>query len=478
MSGRNTRLVVRVLQQKEPLRTSRATRLTARVLQRRTIVRTSRVTRFVTRMLQQVYALSTKTVETPDLPAAMPAPFLHNWQSFVSLETAFLTDVTASAGSASEERRSLRSSPGRTETVTFTGLTKADSARLIAACLRYMHQLNVFPLYSDVMLVTAASSGSVLKCSPDTRRVFVGQLLLVCEWNGRRLVNAQYLTVQNVSSVRVATDPITGTIPAGAKIFPMMQIVPSLDVTPVLLTDDKVAVALTATEVLGATTLPPSAEDNEVELDFVPWSAGRPIFSFGFDWSESLQVKLVRAGEKYGQGRDQIVDLAAARPQFGFIFKRAFLSRGDFWEYLRFAESRRGRQIPFWVVNPQTLFTVYGISGSDIEVEPTTDDAVDWSVFLEYLGVLKTDGTYYISSISSVAIDGVTKRITFTMDSAPGFTGADVRRVTSAHLCRFARDNVSERWSTAGVVHVESEIIELLNEVSAPVDGTFPDPIT
>lgn len=477
-SSRTTRVVTRVLQGKPVAYTTRTTRLVARLLQGRTTPRTTRTTRVTLRQIQRLYRIPPHIALPPDIPDFPPVLFPHNWVARVGLETAFLTDITSSAGSVAEERRALRTGPGRTLSVNFTTLNREDSSRLVAACLRYAHQSNVFPLYCDATVTTAPSSGNLLKCDARYKRFFPLQLILIAVWDGTRLVDEQYAYVSTILEDRMLVSDLDGVIPAGAKVYPMIEIEPMLDLVPTLLTDDKVELQLTVLEALGPHTLPPTADDDEDDLDFMQWEGGYPIFDFRVDWSDGVDVHITRSGEQYGQGRDHVVDLAGARPKFGFVFQHTFLSRPEFWEYNRFAESRRGRLNPFWVLNPQTLFKVVSIAGNDVEVEPSSPFAEDWATFIERLGILKTDGTYFMSAITSVAIDGPTQRITFTLTDAPGFGIDVVRHASSMHLCRYLRDALSEVWQTNGVVHINAEVVEILNEGDAVVAGDFPDPIT
>jgi len=427
-------------------------------------------------MLQRVYKSPPHVALAPDIPSNNANFFPHNWSSRVNVETAFFTDITESAGSVAEERRSLRSSPGRVITAQFTALNKQDSALLINACLRLADQMNVFPLYSDVATVTAESSGHVLWCDPRFKRFFPLQLVLIAQWSGSRLVAYAYEYVSTVLEDKLIISELAQTVPVGAKVYPMMSIEPRLEITPTLLTDDKITVTVQALEAIGTHTLPPVADDDPVELDYLQWHEDYPVFKFSVDWTESLQVKVLRPGQQYGQGRDQIVDLAGTRPKFGFEFKHTFLNRSDFWDYLRFAESRRGRLRPFWVINPQTYFTVLNLLGNELTVRPVGGSDTDWTDFYTHVALVKTDGTVFISEL--VSIDTETPSVLkLIMADAAGFDEDSVRRATFAHLCRYQSDALQESWDTDGVVQVSSNIVEVLQEVDAEIDGDFPDPI-
>ena len=408
------------------------------------------------------------------VPAIRPIPFPHNWMSSVQVETSFLTDITQSAGSVSEERRGLRRRPGRLITARFTAFTREDSARLLLAVLRYNHQANVFPLYCDVSIVTEASTGNTLKCDTSNRRFFIGMWVLVAEHTGKGLTNEQYVQISSITPGFLGVSLITGTIPVGARVYPLVQIDPNLSMNPVLLTDDKVSVEVAVLELLGPSTLPSTAQDSLSRLSFLQWKDGYPIFEFRKDWTTSVRVNIARPGEKYGQGRDQVISLAGSRPKLGFSMAHTFLNRAEFFHYMKFAESRSGRLRPFWMLNPQRLFTPTSVAGNDIVVEAIGNDVEDWN-FFERVGVVLSDGTIFISKITNVVLGA---DITFTLEDAPTFVLADIRRMSTAHLCRFNADAISEEWDTSGIVRMSSDVIEVLNEKDATVTGTFPDPIT
>jgi len=383
-----------------------------------------------------------------------------------------MTDITFSGDSVAEERRQLRNRPGRLQSVLLSGLAQNLSARLQMILFRMAHEERVFPLYSDVSIVQSAA-GLTIFCDTQYRRFFFGQRIAIASWSGSRLVNLQYRIVTEIFADRLTVDALSPVPSAGARVYPVIDVHPNLSIDQTVFDREKISASVTVLERIGNSTLPATRtglpEVNNFYLDL-------PVLEFRFDWSSSLRARVTRAGDKFGEGRDEIVTLAGARPQMGFRFDYLFTNRADFWEVLKFFDSRRGRRKPFWVVNPLTLFKPTGVTSFTITVE-ALENIEDLDAFLEYLGVEASDGRTFILPYASAVdnLDG-TWTITFTEDlSVIGDPGL-IKRVTSAHLCRFAEDAIREEWMTGDKCRVTLNIVELLSENPALIVGAFPDP--
>ena len=111
--------------------------------------------------------------------------FLHNWLNGCQVSTRWETDIVTSPASGAEQRRQILARPQRSLRFSIESLMpKAVTARLIATLSRLVTQDNVVPLYSDVSVVSAASSGTTLSCVTDYRRFEAGKQVVILPGDG------------------------------------------------------------------------------------------------------------------------------------------------------------------------------------------------------------------------------------------------------------------------------------------------------
>lgn len=401
-----------------------------------------------------------------DLPSVLASIMTHNWAVPAVVESAYSTDVTAAAGSMSEERRALVDRPYRMLQVRFTGVNRADVLKLAGIVARLAQQRSTpIPMASDFSKVTAESSGDTIHCDTRYRRFFVGARVLIHGWSAaRRPSGVEYAVVQNIAPTALTlTAPLVGTFPAGSRVYPCLEAEIDLGQPAEFDTDSVADATLTIRERVGRSALP-STVDGFVNPSGFGTYLGRPIFDAPHNWSAKLTSGIVRGGGRFQSGRAEITEVTGARGQWYRRLSLTSLSRADFWRVLNFWDSRLGRCRAWWLVDPATLFdpTVLQTTGVRIRPSGNIEDVQD---FYDHVAIVKRDGTVYIRGISSVTLDSGDWLLAF--DSViPATDLADVRKVTPAYLVRCESDSLRETWITDEVCQAEITGLEVLEEAA------------
>lgn len=414
--------------------------------------------------------------------------FLHNWANNVQIENAYSTDVTRSATSLAEERRGLVDRPLKTITFQWRGLDAGTVRRLILGLARAAHGRFQVPLYSDFAPTTATSTsapewddlfgsgdsdpdtGTYLYVDTRYRRFFEGAKVAVyTPGQGTSISNVYYKKILRVEPDRLLVETVGFLHAANAIVLPLIDAELSLESGVDLVTDIAGDVDLSVVEVTGATALPPTLTG----LPDVPTFDGYPILQTESDWGSGQKIRLVRGGERRDLGRGALVVTGGTRPQFEFEFRMLASTRADVWKLINFADSRRGRLLPFWVAAPNALFgDVVGISTGYVDISQV-GNLQDIQEFVKHVAVVTTVGVVHVSKIDSIGVNGGNWRI-LLLDALPVLTLAEVRRATSAHLVRFAKDAFTENWITDSICRMQWDLLELLEEKDVPTTGLEP----
>lgn len=393
--------------------------------------------------------------------------FLHNWVAAVSMDTAYQTAVEVSAENQVEERLGLASKPRRTISVRWDGVTQAESHRLFFGLARQADQATVLvPLYQDVAVTTASSSASTVNAPTTTRRFEAGQQVFLFELSGGRPTNVQRRTVLAVSAASfTVTVALTGTYPAGSLAVPLLSCRPVLSARGQALTDTIGSVEQTFVESL-IDAIAPSADYADLAAD---WDTADSVegdtyylLHVGPNWAAQVDLLSLRSGLEVDLGRDHLVIPRGPRPAFGFRFMTLAASRAEAWRMIQFADAHRGRLVPFFVANPLTLWTVTNAATGWVEVT-RAGDIDDPLSFASYLYLETVAGDVYVRPITGVTDSAGANRIAVS-PALPLLTASDVRRATTAHLCRFSSDALREEWVCATVASFSIEVEEVLNE--------------
>jgi len=410
------------------------------------------------------------------LPGTIPSVLINNWERLVSISRSFETDITRSAETRVETRRAFWSKPLLTLKVRFTGLNKEDANRLNMNLHRLSHQINPFPLYSDLSKITATSSDTSIFADFSNRRFFIDGRIVIFTVGADGPTSVEYGTIlDTISSSEISLDEaLSGTFDPASGVHIVMPIIDcklNLSGKMKVLTDQKNDVEIEVQQIQGLSALPPTATDIPgIYTEFT----SIPIFFIRPNWTGEVDIEIIRPGREEKSGRSTIVTEKGDRPVHAFSFSMMFDNRSDAWDLIELYDYCRGRWQPIWIINPHTLWTLVAITASYIDIV-AVDNANDVSEFYRQVAIIENDGTITIGVIDKVADNDTTLRITFT-SSIASINLADVERVTSAHLSRFSEDSQEEIWMNDGVCVVQMKTIELYQEKTITIDN-ISDPV-
>jgi hypothetical protein len=398
--------------------------------------------------------------------------FLHDWADEGELSSSYSTDVVPSAETGAEARRGLVLKPSRSMSIAWReestqldagGFSRLD--RLYVRLRRLTDQRFQVPLYPDLRnLASTVTSGSTI-VPFDTRygRWFVGARVAIVRLSaGGTYYAHSYHTITDKSDAQLEITPAVAVdIPVGSQILPVMDCEVELEVEAEQVHGCLASVELTVREVAGASQLPPTKSDTPTNGQTFQ---GVPIFDVTPDWSRGVTSRRSRLGIEFRSGRDRGVSAYAARSRQGY--EESFTEeRPGFWRLVEFFDTRRGRLRSFWHVDHEYLWEAVQLDPSFVAIAQFGDiDDVKEELEGAHVGIVMSDGTYYVREVVTIQDVMTVRRLTVTPALPAGLVVDDVYRVARARRMRFDSDEMRETWSTAGLASTRLQMIETLEE--------------
>ncbi len=404
-------------------------------------------------------------IEQP-IAASIKRIFPSNWsETEVDIDTVWSTDVIESETIA-EERRSLAPRPYRRLRARLTGVDQEESQKIINFLSRRTANRIEVPIYSDQteLSVGCTDVDTVIQCDTRYRRFFVGQRILVLDWNPDVTEHAIFPTILSFDPTSITLTAATGSaFNKGAKVFPLLVAEKTLAQEADLITDYNVDLILDVNEVIGNLALDASVLTGLPPGE--PTFNSLPIFTIPPDWSINQRIELVKSGNEYGQGRGVVINPKGRRNKFLFEIDILNLDRASFWRCLNFFDSRRGRAFSFWYVNPANIFIPTAVTPTYIEIKKTSE-LTDLQAFYDYVVLkIKAATDPFIRKINSVTDQGAVFRINLVTELPSSYTLPEIQYCTSGHLSRFDEDVLREKWITNTCCQISGlKIIDLLDE--------------
>ncbi len=414
------------------------------------------------------------TVVAGVLPVPLPNMIRHNWSGEATLESAWLTDVTA-ARTVAEERRGSVAKPYRTLTASLTGLRVRDATELWQNLQRQSQQRTVVPLYCDFSKVTAASSGTTINCDTRYRRFFVGAWCLVHVWSrpNNLPANPSYQKIVGLTASTITTESaLPQTYPAGARVYPVLEVLPNLEGSALFLSDQTCHVDLQVREIFGRSALNPTTEAIPAGVSTYQ---GIPVFNVPPDWSANLRSEVLREGEEGGQGLGTVQELLGDRPRQRHVLEITALRRPQAWKTIQFFDYVCGRMRDFWLVAPESIHDVVSATTTTLTIT-AIGNFLDLQKFWPAVGILKLDGTVVTRAITSYVDNGNGTWTLGFADAGTTLSAALIRRATSAHHVRLDSDAMTEKWSTDETMSTRLLMIDALEEKDVTLTGIFEPP--
>lgn len=396
--------------------------------------------------------------------------FAHNWATFAKLSTAYQTDIVQASETLAEKRRSLINRPERTMRLRWSEAGRSEVDKLLVQLRRFGSERMTVPLYMDQSEVTAESlSGtSVLHANFSEGRYFPNTPILIVETDhaGRPLgFSTNTIAVNSGASATLQNTLSATTRPGCHVVFPLIRVHEVLAVNIENLSDRVVNLTMEVTEVLGKNAIPASTCDTPP--GFGTYN-GIPIFCPLHDWSRPLKVTFLREGRKLRLGRGETMHLRGPRHRVEHDIQFT-VDRTDMWEVFRFFDSRRGRALPFWLMDQENLWEVVDHvgGGSFLGIDPLNSFTA-FQDEMEYVGIEYTDGLCTIHQVITIQDTAGQWRLTLAPgdELLAGRTVNDVHRVGRARICRNKSDEFTEEWQTTEAIRFTMKVVELFNEGS------------
>lgn len=395
--------------------------------------------------------------------------FVHNFVHAVTMETQWWTEVVASQDSLIEERSGRRSKPRRSITVHWTGMDKGETQRLLFTLMRltYQRALRV-PVYQDLSVTDGNSTGTAIVCPTTNRRFHAGQRVVIHP--GERGESPQFRVIASVTPTQInVTVALTGTLTPGALVYPVLDVDMQLSTDGEGLTDglfDVEARFLERPENAIPAESTYAGYAGTTQLDAAGTS--RYVMPMLPNWTAAVNVGVRRNGGEYDTGYDHVVIPRGPRGQFVITYRYDGFDREECWDLLKFFDAHMGRLIPFFVVNPEVIWTAEVIGTTAVDVVKV-GDIDDPTQFASYVSIRMANGDHYVRAITGVSEVGGRYRLGLDPALPGGLVVGDVDEITLAHLCRFDTDELQETWKNNTVSVFNVRVVEVLNEQEVTV---------
>jgi hypothetical protein len=399
----------------------------------------------------------------------LPGFFLPpNWAKSMTVSTTWSTTVVPNQKDG-EARRGNISKPTRT----IKGDVLASSIEQVGRLQGYLQRTGftrfLAPLFPDQVFCKEADFAAdndflwVSEDYPlDVRRFYVGNYVVI--FNPR----TEFFAVRKITEVNLISNSLTFDDEVGFITHPDTLIVPMISSKLILknesevLTDRVVTAEIEGQELPGKDTIRASIEAKTTPAGYSEY-ANLPVLSNEIDRRRGFTSSFERTGQFSAVGNTQVESVYGDRMRQSRKFSLLFSERDKFWRFLQFFDSRAGRLFPWWLPTfaheyDITAFTVNGVkvrSFGPIE---------DWEA-RPYISIRNEDGTVEVRTIESISTNNIED--TLVLDEP--FVNTSVGSVVmagAAHLVRFSSDTMEENWITDGVVVVEVEAIEVLQETT------------
>lgn len=408
-------------------------------------------------------------------PAVVADPFANtifplisegNWRGKFSVTTSWATSISRSPTTGSEEREAQLSRPNRTTRTLISGFSREESTRMLVNAFGMASTRFPAALYSDFTVADSADD-EVIECDTRWKRLFPGQRVAILPADYSLLdsfTQAQFgvldqVTMESISFVTPLADPCA----IGDIILPLMDAQVSLSSEFSAETDTVLEWEQECVEFSGSNSLP-GFSDEDVRYLGLDYFDGYPIFDFLPNWKDRVTVRVEREGSLEPLGNTDV--LATEEPFAHLVFSGTFEdhNRRDAWHSSRFFDSRKGRARPFWIESPLTLFSLHSVPNlAQIRLSASVS-SLQLADLITHLSVRYLDGTrkFYLIDTISDEVDGDDLVLEFTLFD--DLDSDDIDYVTSAHLCRFDKDSMTQEWETDGVCSYDFSCRSLVNE--------------
>lgn len=412
---------------------------------------------------------NTVTPTTVDQLWSLYYLFPNNWVSGVTIHQSFMTDVIKSQSDL-EQRRALMLCPARIFEVELLIKGHKQIGYFRAWLMRATVSRFLFPVHTDRITPTSGGSNSIGYVSGATtdKRYFVGGRVAVVKFDQNRLPT--YLNVDTISVVGATALTVTGGtnynfIDGTYYLYPLIEGELLLEQSSAILTSHVLQATLSISESRGNFSLDTlqAIGSNPSGLTF----NGFPLLNIEPDM-QTNNFGLQRSGTYTQNGRGKVLQIFGSRGRALYDLNFVQLSRTKAMQLVRWFEAMGGRLLPFYLLSPLADWKAVSFDATHVTVESSLI-GIDW-VYFPAIGVLMTDGTYQLRTITGTSQSGSNWILTVAAWSVtPSLT--TIKRLACAQLVRFDVDEMIEAWNTDGVMSSNLKLVELLAENSLTISN-------
>lgn len=402
---------------------------------------------------------------SPDAIWALSSLFRTDWAGKVENRSAFETDISGALTSA-EQRIGLAGRPVRTTTLEAQAHTPEQVQDLQTLVMRGTVARGLFPLASDLTLLTepAVATDTAIACDTTTRRFFAGHYAVIIRDTTEPTTSR--LEVVKVTAVASGSltieDPLVNDYAAGDVVFPLIISQPIPSNSGKLLTDSVMTASIEATEAVGL-QLPCIVEIGDTPPGFSTHD-GFPILPADMvEWEDGIDVGTERDGAFELSGIEQVPGFLGSRGKGTLDLPIRCLDRNTAWDAIGLFESRGGRLLPFWLVSPSTTYEAEAVVGGGTGISVTAFGEIeDWDM-RPYIAIELADGSTVVRGVDGVSRGAGLDTVTF--DTAVGsLLIGNIVRCTVAFFVKLSSDEMVEKWYTSETMDTTFSVIEVLEE--------------
>jgi hypothetical protein len=428
----------------------------------------------MTRFFGPITQAQSALVEEFDLDSPLPAwqvvaPgfFLPcDWSVPVRVSTTWDTAVLPNQNDG-EARRGRLSKPTHRVDAFVLATDQDEAAKALATLQKAGLAKSLFPLYADQM-PSAGTGGDTdtfidvrSDIDPDHYRVQTGQYIAIYDDSNGNFAVRQ-VTSTSGQRISFSAQAIGFASTSSTVVIPFVEARIELSTSGRAITDDKISSPMSGQELPGEWSISPFAEPGTTPTGFQTYES-LPILTFGPDFRADVQIRYNRTGRYSSVGNTQVASLYGARMRQARGFVVSFDNREEFYDFMRFYDSRAGRAFPWWLPSFTNEYAITAFTGTGCRVS-TFGPEDDWQL-RPYISITLQNGTVEIREIDSVSSDGTEDTLTFK-NNVP-FNETDLANVALAGFAqkvRFERDEIVEEWSTSTVVDIAVTAVEVIAE--------------
>lgn len=378
-----------------------------------------------------------------------------NWRKEVVVRSAHSTSISSMV-STQEQRGGLTGRPARIVDVQISAMNRRQLSDLRNLLNRASSARWLFPLFSDETVLTAVTTAltTTISCDTTYRRFCVGARVVVFDETSGNFATG---VIQSLSSSSITLTAAIGVVlPKGASVMPLIESRLNLKGKMTVQSDTVAECQVQAMEVPGPWCLDSSSTPGVTPSGISEFQS-IPIFPFAPNYDEPIVVATLRAGSYTNSGISDEADVFGTRASNTFEFTKSCSSRAEFWEVLKFFDSRCGCTFPFWCASPIDTYEMTGVTVSGVSVVAEGLES-DWS-FRPHVAAISTSGEVEIRQIASVTRSGSEDLLNLTTPFS--FPEDEISRVCAAVKCRFSSDELAESWMNLKDCNIAIAVTEL-----------------